>query len=543
MGRQLDRYRLVRHVGRGGSSDVFEAEHIHVGKRVALKLLRRELARDEHAVERLRREARTASAIGHRNIVNVEDFGVTADGTVYLAMEWLDGETLAQRIDRGPVGLAATVDLALQIGAGLGAAHAAGVVHRDLKPANVFLVDEGGRDLVKLLDFGIAKSVRGDARLTGTGAFIGTADYVAPEQALGDEVDARADLYALGVVLYQLLTGSLPFRAGNFMAVLHRHATEPPEPPSVRAPERDISPALEAVVLRCLAKEREQRFAGADDFVAALTAAAGAAGPAGAVRVRSARAASGPSAPGAGFAPAWRLDPPVSESIDSLAIDRPRRGRFGVWLALLVALGAAGGVGLAMMQRRKSASTASGAAADAGSAAPMASAPDAAAIAPATAPADAGSTAPSTAPSTPPPRPSGAWTLPGHAAAFDYTVRVTPRRVRAGRPFQLEIAIRPGSSQGAWRPGEVRAGLTVLHDRRVELRGEFPLDDAGRLLTGLTLPRNGVHQVELALHGGGRELGGDSFALCVGADPAGDRAALERVCPGMPEISPPPPGR
>ena len=105
MGRQLDRYRLVRHVGRGGSSDVFEAEHIHVGKRVALKLLRRELARDEHAVERLRREARTASAIGHRNIVNVEDFGVTADGTVYLAMEWLDGETLAQRIERGPVGL------------------------------------------------------------------------------------------------------------------------------------------------------------------------------------------------------------------------------------------------------------------------------------------------------------------------------------------------------------------------------------------------------------------------------------------------------
>jgi tRNA A-37 threonylcarbamoyl transferase component Bud32 len=543
MGRQLDRYRLVRHVGRGGSSDVFEAEHIHVGKRVALKLLRRELARDEHAVERLRREARTASAIGHRNIVNVEDFGVTADGTVYLAMEWLDGETLAQRIERGPVGLPATVDLALQIGAGLGAAHAAGVVHRDLKPANVFLVDDNGRDLVKLLDFGIAKSVRGDARLTGTGAFIGTADYVAPEQALGDEVDARADLYALGVVLYQLLTGSLPFRAGNFMAVLHRHATEPPEPPSVRAPDRDISPALEAVVLRCLAKDREARFAGADDFVAALTAAAGAPGRIAAAGVGpSARARRvGPSAPAEGFAPAWRLDPPVSESSsDSLAIEPPRRGRVGAWLALLVALGAAGGVGLAMMQRRESPTTAAGAAADAG-AARMALA-DAAAPAPA----DAAAVAPAdaAAPATSTPRPPAAWTLPGRAAGFDYTARVTPRRLRAGRPFQLEIEIRPGSSlAGSWRPGLVRAVLAVLHDRRVELRGEFPLDDAGRLSTRLTLPRNGVHQVELVLRGGGRELAGDSFALCVGADPAGDRAALERVCPSMPEISPPPPGR
>ncbi len=144
------------------------------------------------------------------------------------------------------------------------------------------------------------------------------------------------------------------------------------------------------------------------------------------------------------------------------------------------------------------------------------------------------------APPPPPPSrpPPAAWTLPGRATGFDYTVRVAPRRLRPGKPFQLDIEIRPGSAlAGSWRAGSARAGLTFLHDRRIELRGDFPLDDAGRLSTGLTLPRTGVHQVELALRGGGRELGRASFELCVGADPAGDRAALERVCPGMTGLS------
>jgi hypothetical protein len=203
---------------------------------------------------------------------------------------------------------------------------------------------------------------------------------------------------------------------------------------------------------------------------------------------------------------------------------------------LLVVVGAAGGVGLAVMRRTGEGPVAAGgAAAEAGAAPPATAPPDAAATAPFdAAPQDAATSTP----------PADAWTLPGRATGFDYTVRVAPRRLRAGRPFQLEIEIRPGSSlAAAWRQGAVRAGLTFVHDRRVELRGEFPLDDAGRLSTALTLPRNGVHQVELDLRGGGRELGRDSFALCVGADPAGDRAALERVCPAMTEISPPPPGR
>ena len=320
------------------------------------------------------------------------------------------------------------------------------------------------------------------------------------------------------------------------MAVLHRHATEPPEPPTVRAPERDITPALEAVVLRCLAKDREERFAGADEFVAALTAAAGAPGGAApAVRVRSARAASGPSAPGrasrrpgvssARSASRWRLAGDRAAAPRTVrGMARPAGGARGGRRGRPGHDAAPGGLehGIRRGGRRRRGPDGAGR---------CATAPASAA---ATAPADA-ATAPPPTSTPPPPPPAAAWTLPGHAAGFDYTVRVTPRRVRAGRPFQLEIAIRPGSSQGPWRPGEVRAGLTVLHDRRVELRGEFPLDDAGRLFTRLTLPRNGVHQVELALRGGRRELASDSFALCVGADlePAiGQRSsASARRCP------------
>ncbi|HTE55622.1 MAG TPA: serine/threonine-protein kinase, partial [Kofleriaceae bacterium] len=388
--RELDRYRLLRAIGQGGTSDVFEAEHLHTGKRVAIKLLRRELAGDPHAIERLRREARTASSIGHRNIVHVEDFGVAADGAVYLAMEWLEGETLDARIERGPLAQAAAIDLVLQIAAGLGAAHAAGVVHRDLKPANVFLVPlPGGGDQVKLLDFGIAKLVMSESRLTRTGTFLGTPDYVAPEQALGDEVDERADLYGLGVVLYQLVTGTLPFTGATFMAVLHRHTTQAPEAPSHRAPHRGISVELEAVILRCLAKRPVDRFASAEEVSRALEEVREATTPAPArtrTRARTGtltptpaparsrapsapsapppaparpRAPSAPSAPSAppeprGESP-WPTpgpgDPDDGDSLEIPGRRRPAR----LWLPVLIlaagAAGAAGGV-LALRGRR-----------------------------------------------------------------------------------------------------------------------------------------------------------------------------------------------
>jgi eukaryotic-like serine/threonine-protein kinase len=493
----LDRYRLLRHVAQGGSSDVFEAEHIHSGKRVALKVLRGELAREPRSVERLRREARSTSSIGHRNIVQVEDFGITPEGAVYLAMEWLDGETLADRIDRGPVAPAAARDLVIQIAAGLGAAHAAGVIHRDLKPANVFLVPQpGSSPLVKLLDFGIAKLLQSDTRLTRTGTFIGTPDYVAPEQALGDEVDARADLYSLGVVLYQLVTGTVPFAGEGFMAVLQRHTTEPPEPPSSRAPHRRIPRALEAVVMRCLEKRPDRRFASADELLRALHASDPAMTPGSAPRIP----------------PQPRV--PASAPRPSVSLRLPRRSRAAVLLPFLAVAGVAG-----IFLYRPGDDAGAPTAVTTSAAGPVAS--------------------------DPAPRAAEVWKFPGKADGFDYTVWVSPRAIRPGESFTIDVEILPGAALArAWRPGAVRARLTFVHDRarRIELRGEFPVGDGDRLSAALTLPRSGLHHVELALNGAG-ELRRARFDLCVGADPSGPRRALERVCPRMERTALDPPRR
>jgi serine/threonine protein kinase len=583
--RELDRYRLLRQVGQGGSSDVFEAEHIHTGKRVALKVLRGELAREPRAVERLRREARSTSSIGHRNIVQVEDFGVTPEGAVYLAMEWLEGETLADRIERGPVPAAAARDLAIQIASGLGAAHAAGVIHRDLKPANVFLVPQpDGRSLVKLLDFGIAKLLLSDTRLTRTGTFIGTPDYVAPEQALGDEVDGRADLYGLGVVLYELLTGTLPFAGEGFMAVLHRHTAEPPEPPTQRAPHRGITPALEAVILRCLAKRPDDRYATAADLIHALDAtrapapavdppspglpASPAAPPREGPSMRGAPR-EGPSMRGAPReGPSMRGAPPAGRTQASLSLELPRRSRAPLWIALL----AAAGVGYVLVDRSgivgafdppgQVASTktiAPGPAAQAGAigtpAASRAIETPTEAVAPPAAPAGAieapgptpeaiggsGQAADGQSETQDPsrgtgdpaaPKRRGAWTFAGEADGFRYTVRVKPRAIRPRKRFEIEIEIRLASSLAkALRPSALRARLTFARGDRVELRGDFPVGDGNRVNAALTLPRAGTHRVELALVGDS-ELGRATFDLCVGADPSGPRRALERVCPG-----------
>jgi eukaryotic-like serine/threonine-protein kinase len=272
----IDRYRVLEKIGEGGMSEVFEAEHIHLGKKVALKLLRRELASDAQAVERFRREARTTSTLGHPNVVHVIDFGHAADGSLYLAMEWLSGETLAARLEEGPLPQDLALEVIEQVCDGLAAAHAAGVVHRDMKPANVFLAHDGRGALVaKVLDFGIAKLAMTDSSLTRTGTFVGTPDYIAPEQALGEEVDGRADVYSVGVMLYQLLTGTVPFSGDTFMAVIHAHTMHRPEPPSQRAPERGIWSELEALVLRCLEKEPSRRFGSIAELGAAVHQARG----------------------------------------------------------------------------------------------------------------------------------------------------------------------------------------------------------------------------------------------------------------------------
>jgi eukaryotic-like serine/threonine-protein kinase len=265
-----DRFRIVARLGSGGMGTVYEAEHRYIKKRVALKLLHPETTSHPDALRRFEREALAASTIGHENIVAIDDFGRLPDGQVYLTMEFLDGLPLSDILQHGAIPLDQMLEVAIQTCHGLGAAHAQGIIHRDMKPENIFLVNKLSR--VKILDFGIAKVVRGEAKtnLTKTGAIFGTPNYMAPEQALGRRVDHRADVYSVGVILYEMLTGRLPFCADSFVAILTMHVTEPPKPPRQAAPERDIPEALEAVVLRAMAKDPDDRFTDMRAMVAAL---------------------------------------------------------------------------------------------------------------------------------------------------------------------------------------------------------------------------------------------------------------------------------
>ena len=274
-----DRYRLLDLLGEGGMGAVYLAEHVVIGKRVAVKVLSPEYSRNPGDVQRFLQEARTASVVRHDHVVDITDFGYTPRGQAFLVMELLEGEDLATLLQReGRLPWLRATELALQIAAGLSAAHAKGVVHRDMKPENCFLVRRpAGGDFVKVLDFGIAKITDDRLKLTGDsltieGGVIGTPEYIAPEIARGKKADARVDIYALGVVLYRMITGSLPFTSasGNYMEVLSAHITDAPEPPSRRAPDALIPPQLEAVVLRALEKDPETRYLSVDAFAAAI---------------------------------------------------------------------------------------------------------------------------------------------------------------------------------------------------------------------------------------------------------------------------------
>jgi serine/threonine-protein kinase len=276
-------YRARQRLGRGGMGEVVEAEHVALGKPVVVKLLHLDLNEKPHVVERMRVEAQALARLAHKNLVAVTDFGQTAEGRTYFVMERLYGRTLREELDeRGPLPASEAVEYVTQALAGLAAAHGAGIVHRDVKLDNLFLCepDAEGRRLVKVLDFGAAKVVApgggGPAPApsryeTGEGILVGTPRYLSPEQACGRPVDARADVYAAGVVLYALLAGRSPFEhVASLLDLLRAHAALVPEPPSRHAPAA-IPADLDRAVMRALEKDPDRRFPSSAAFAAELT--------------------------------------------------------------------------------------------------------------------------------------------------------------------------------------------------------------------------------------------------------------------------------
>jgi len=268
-----DRYKVVSRIGSGGMADVYLAEDELLSRKIAVKVLQHRFVEDEEFVERFRREASAAAGLSHPNIVAIYDRG-SWNGTYYIAMEYLPGRTLKRVVrEHGAIDPDSAIEIAIQILHAASFAHRHGVVHRDIKPHNVILGDEGR---ITVTDFGIARA--GASDMTHTGSIMGTAQYLSPEQAQGQQVSAASDIYAVGILLYELLTGSVPFEGESAVAIALQHLSSPPSPPSTVNPA--VPAALDAVVLRALAKDAADRYADADQFIVALEGAKSAvAGP------------------------------------------------------------------------------------------------------------------------------------------------------------------------------------------------------------------------------------------------------------------------
>jgi serine/threonine-protein kinase len=272
-GARLDeKYVIIRHIKTGGMGAVYEVEHGPLGKRLAAKLLLPQFSKRPELLERFRREARAASATGHENIVEVTDLGETRGQVPFLIMELLNGRTLGAELKAGRLPQERAVHITRQILSALKAAHGRGIVHRDLKPENIFLIQRAGDpDFVKVLDFGIAKMLDEElgSELTQAGQVVGTPTYMAPEQARGAEIDQRVDVYAMGAILYRMVTGHRPFLGANFNSLLFAIAQGNPKPPHEHAPE--VTPQLEAVILRAMAVDPRARYQSAAEFDEALS--------------------------------------------------------------------------------------------------------------------------------------------------------------------------------------------------------------------------------------------------------------------------------
>ena len=252
------RYRLEARLGEGGMGIVYRARHVLIDRVVALKLIRPDLRSETHLRAWMLREARAANRVDHAHIVQIHDVGETDDGELYLVMEYLVGTALSSVCSKGQMPIERAVDIIEQMCAALARAHDLGVVHRDLKSDNIMLTVQGGRkDFVKILDFGLAALTR-DARLAPKGAVFGTPEYMAPEQARGEDATALCDLYALGILFFEMLTGQLPFRSNDRETLLEMQRTAPP--PTPRSVRSDIAPQAEAIILRLLEKDPKKRF-------------------------------------------------------------------------------------------------------------------------------------------------------------------------------------------------------------------------------------------------------------------------------------------
>ena len=279
IGRMLaGKFRIDGFLGAGAMGSVYRAKQVALDKDVAIKVLKPELAHESGFSERFKREARAASLLDHPNSVRIIDFDEEPDGLLYMAMEFLDGQSLAAVIEGSwPLEPAYFVSILLQVLSALNRAHDVGIVHRDLKPENIMILkhlDESGGPIVKVCDFGIAKMMsRGkrEGALTNIGAVIGTPEYMSPEQGRGEELDGRSDLYSVGIILYQMLTGRTPFEAQTSLGLIYKHANEEPRPPSELVPS--VSPRLEAVALRALNKRPEDRYSTAREMRGALAEA------------------------------------------------------------------------------------------------------------------------------------------------------------------------------------------------------------------------------------------------------------------------------